>query len=57
MTDKQKLEAVKNIITVQTGRVAAYVASRKPLLDSGMLNLFKKIADDAETIAEVIGFE
>jgi hypothetical protein len=57
MTKDEKLAHISNIINAQCSRIASYIARRKPMLDSGMLNLLKKTADDAEMIAEVIDFD
>lgn len=57
MTKDEKLAHISNIINVQIKRIASYIERRKPMFDSGMLNLLKKTADDAEMIAEVIDFD
>ena len=56
MNFTEKKTHIKNILTVQIGRIAEYIESRKPMLDSGMLNLLKKTADDAEMIMEVLKY-
>jgi len=57
MSDKEKLDHIKNIITVQMGRIADHLRENRHKFDSGTLIMFNKLADDAETIAEVIDFE
>ena len=54
MNFTEKKTHIENILNVQIGRIAEYIESRKPMLDTGMLNLLKKTADDAEMITEVL---
>jgi hypothetical protein len=57
MTDKERLKHIKNIMTVQLGRIAEHLVKNRHKFDSGTINLFNKIADDAETMIEVVDFE
>lgn len=54
MNFTEKKTHIENILNVQIGRIAEYIESRKPTLDSGMLNLLKKTADNAEVIMGVL---
>lgn len=56
MNFTEKKTHIKNILTVQIGRIAEYIESRNPMLDSGMFNLLKKTADDAKVIMEVLEY-